>query len=163
MESACMFLPASPLHPHNLLWLPLLVPAIFLCNTAESMSTGKELNDSNPISWTPYQPWTALLLKADLSHCMPSEKNNNKQMTKQLAQWLKYQAKARKEDFQPVGRDCHQMEDGIKREDLMHKCLTVYWRSVNFHRSTVTEASCRIRLQSRILCSTHSDDFGVHL
>lgn len=42
----------------------------FFCGRADSMSTGKVLNESNPISRMSYQLWTGLFLTADLSHCM---------------------------------------------------------------------------------------------
>lgn len=43
--------------------------SFFFCGRADSMSTGKVLNESNPISRVPYQLWTGLFLTADLSHC----------------------------------------------------------------------------------------------
>lgn len=53
---------------------PSCLPFFFFflpCSRADSMSTGRVLNESNPISRTPYQLWTGLFLTADLSHRMP--------------------------------------------------------------------------------------------
>lgn len=61
------------------------------CGRADSMSTGKVLNESNPISRMPYQLWTGLFLTADLSHCTKPTHH------KQLTQCWKHKAEGRED------------------------------------------------------------------
>lgn len=60
----------------------LLAFFFFPCSRADSMSTGRVLNESNPISPTPYQLWTGLFLTADLSHRMPLKNPYPQQLTR---------------------------------------------------------------------------------
>lgn len=53
---------------HIQTWLFAFPLQDIFCGRADSMSTGKVLNESNPISQMPYQLQTGLFLTADLSH-----------------------------------------------------------------------------------------------